>query len=143
MVWGAIRGDGLRILSRCEKNVDSSEYQRVLNAAFPIICSPRTLFQHDGAPAHRSRSTSDFLRKKAIRLLPDWPPQSPDLNVIENLWDELKRRISFSKPATLEELWEIAQREWEAIPNETIIKLYDSMPRRVSAVLGNKGGNTK
>ncbi len=143
MVWGAVRGDGYRLLIRCENNVDSCEYQRILSVAFPVICSSRTLFQHDGAPAHRSRSTSDFLRRKAVRLLPDWPPQSPDLNIIENMWDELKRRISFFKPITLDELWEVAQREWKAIPNESICKLYDSMPRRVSAVLKNKGGNTK
>lgn len=142
MVWGAIRGDGTRTLIRCDGNVDSFEYQRLLNLALPTIYTSRNLFQHDGASCHRSRSTTNFLAQKRIRVLPDWPPQSPDLNVIENLWVDLKERIKNKKPNSLEELWDIAKREWANIPNEDIAKLYDSIPRRLRAVLQNKGGHT-
>jgi hypothetical protein len=143
MVWGAIRGDGKRVLIRCERNVDSFEYQRILGLALPSIYTTRCLFQQDGASSHRSRSTTEYFTSKAIRVLPSWPPQSPDLNIIENLWDYLKQRVHLSKPSTLDELWEVAKREWAAIPQDTIGKLYESLPRRVSAVLASKGGNTR
>ena len=142
MVWGAIRGDGRRILIRCEGNVDSQEYQRILSVALPSIYTSRHRFQHDGAASHRSASTTRFLDQKAIRQLDDWPPQSPDLNIIEHLWDLLKFRVNVSKLKSLIDLWEVALHEWNSIPNETILKLYDSAPRRVKAVLSNKGRNT-
>ena len=61
MVWGAVRADGSRVLVRCDRNVDSREYQRVLNIALPHIYHPGYALQQYGAPTHRSSSTTKFL----------------------------------------------------------------------------------
>ena len=74
-----------------------------------------------------------------------WPPQSEDLNPIEHLWHHLKTRLGdYERPTSrIGELWERAQKEWEAIPPSVCLILISSMPRKVQAILQAKGGYTK
>lgn len=143
MVWGAIRADGERYIFRTNNNVDSMEYQRILESALPVVYNSRHIFQQDGAPCHRSVSTSNYLTEKRIRILQNWPPQSPDLSPIENVWDILKNKLARCTISDVNQLWEFAQAEFNAIPTETIKKLFESMPRRLRAVVQAKGGHTK
>ena len=143
MVWGAIRGDGARVIVRCNRNVDSLEYQRVLRVGLPHVYCPGCAFQQDGAPAHRSSSTTRFLSSEDVRVLGSWPAQSPDLNVSENVWHILKEKVFHRSPHSLDDLWSVIVEEWNSIPRETIRSLYNSIPRRLSACVAAKGGHTK
>ena len=61
-------------------------------------------FMQDNDPKHCSRITKRFLQEKGINWWPT-PPESPDLNPIEKVWNELKRFIEAQfKPFTKEEL---------------------------------------
>lgn len=143
MIWGGMRHDGKRFLLLADGNVDSKEYQNILTKALPVLYSTRYLWQHDGAPCHRSASTSAFLQNRQIRILDSWPAQSPDLSPIENLWDKLKENVKNRHPQTRQELWNITKQEFESLPNEYIKKLYESMTRRIKAVINSKGNCTK
>ena len=52
----------------------------------------RCIFIHDNDPKHTSGLIKDWLKRERIETLL-WPPYSPDFNPIENLWDELERRV--------------------------------------------------
>ncbi len=101
------------------------------------------IFQQDYAPAHVSAETKFFTAENGMEVLEDWPPQSPDINIIENLWNFLKTRVGRRPPSTEEELTKHTYEEFARIPDDYIKKLYDSIPRRLSAVLRRNGEPTK
>lgn len=141
MVWGAIKGDGSRILFKCPDRLKSDEYQQILSVGLREIYDKDNIFMQDGAPCHKSRSTIKFLDDNSICVMSDWPAQSPDLNIIENLWSILKFRVRHRIVRCKEDLWKIAREEFLAIPNDVINSLYNSVEKRLRKVIHVKGHN--
>ncbi len=96
------------------------------------------ILQQDNAPPHISRATKRFFQDERVDVL-EWPPNSPDLNPIENAWSFLKDRIGIRCPKSLQELESIACEEWDKLPKTLLINLIDSMPRRIAEVIIRKG----
>ncbi|GFT40290.1 transposable element Tcb1 transposase [Trichonephila clavipes] len=71
------------------------------------------------------------------------PPQSPDLNVTENLWSQLEKSIHEHAISSKEDLKNVLKEEWTKITVETTKKLVESMPKRLQAVIKVKGFATK
>lgn len=42
------------------------------------------------------------LSELAIKVFDDWPPYSPDLNIIETVWAIMKTRIEKKNPKSME-----------------------------------------
>ena len=105
---------------------------------------PLYTFQHDNARPHTARATVHFLQQHNIRILP-WPALSADLNPIEHLWDELKRRIDRvrPRPRTAAQLQAIILQTFPLIPMAFINRLIHSMYRRCVAVVNANGGHTR
>lgn len=72
-----------------------------------------------------------------------WPSQSPDLNPIEHLWEELARRLTGQHAKNADQKFTQLEAEWARIPQSTLDKLIESMPRRCQAVIDAKGYSTK
>ena len=104
---------------------------------------PNHVFQQDNAYAHTARLTRDFLQQHNFRTLP-WPALSPDLNLIEHLWDEIQRRLNDirPRPITAAELAAAFQRVWNTVLIAFINRLIHSMYRRCMAVINANGGHT-
>jgi transposase len=102
------------------------------------------IFQEDNAPVHTAKIARAVLTKNNITLLP-WPAYSPDLNLIENLWAYVEEKIRnrHLPPSSISQLEEMIQEEWQAIDQNYLQNLIESMPRRIEAVIAAKGGATK
>jgi transposase len=100
----------------------------------------RVIFQQDNDSKHRARSVQEWLNEQPFSVL-EWPPQSPDLNPIEHLWALLKRRLNGYErpPSGMISLWERVEEQWNKIEPEMCLKLIESMPNRIDAVLKAKG----
>ena len=63
-------------------------------------------------------------------MLSDWPPVSPDFNIIDPLLADLKVRVSSWRLTNIEELWRSCVEQW-AIPVPLIKNLYRSIPTKI------------
>nr|KAF6341537.1 hypothetical protein mMyoMyo1_011953 [Myotis myotis] len=103
-------------------------------------------FQQNNAPCHCARIVQEWFQEhEGDFTLLRWPPQSPDLNPIEHLWDEVKRAIRqlVPQPSNLTELDSAIHQAWCQISRITFQHLVESMPRRIVVVLKAKGGPMK
>ncbi len=86
-----------------------------------------------------------FLEHDNEFTLLKWPPQSPDLNPIEHIWDVVKWEIRVMDvlPTNLQQLCDAIMSIWTKISEECFQHLVESKPRRINAVLKAKGGLTR
>ncbi|GBB83298.1 hypothetical protein RclHR1_10020002 [Rhizophagus clarus] len=149
MVWGCFAKHYLGPLVKLEGKVTGAVYVDILkNYLLPFLDElddqENFLFQEDNAPIHTAKIVKSWKKENGVNSIP-WPAQSPDLNPIENLWDELERwvRAHIPLPKNKEHLWEILQEEWLNIDANKYQNLVNSMPHRIVAVIESKGYPTK
>ncbi|GFX50472.1 transposable element Tc1 transposase [Trichonephila clavipes] len=101
------------------------------------------IFQQDNARPHVACIVQRFFVNHQIELLP-WPARFSDLLPIENMWSMVAQRLTQITPpsATPDQLWQYVEAAWSAVPQEHIQSLFDSMLRRVAAVISNNGDYT-
>ena len=122
--------------------VNATLYQQKCLKTNLALLKTKTLVQ-DGARAHAAATTATYLKKRGIRVLQDWPPRSPDLNPIENLWGILTRRVSDCGPTDEKELHQYIKQVWDEYPQCEIDKLVNSFSDRIKKCVKVKGKKVK
>ena len=123
MVFGAIWASGLRKLVRVDGTLNSERYIRILGSDVIPLLGENDIFKQDAASAHKSRKTMQFLEENGVSLLVDWPAQSPDLNIIENVSAEVKRLVAEKSPRNELDLWNVTESVFYRIPDAFVEKL--------------------
>lgn len=72
-------------------------YNRILPTLIQPVAGEQGIFMHDNAPTHRAYIIRELLTDLSL-LVMEWPPNSPDLNPIENIWALLKCKIYEIEP---------------------------------------------
>lgn len=117
-IWVGIIGDHLVGPCILPQRLTGEEYRRFLEYKLPELLEEvdletrnRMWFMHDGAPAHFSLITRQFLDGKYPnrwigRAGPQlWPPRSPDLNPLDYfLWGHLKSLVYRTPVQNIEDL---------------------------------------
>ena len=147
MMWGAMSFRGTGFLTRVVGNLNGAGYINIhSDSAVPVAhylgYGDNFILQDDGAPCHRAKKVNDWKEEQCIRTLV-WPPQSPDLNPIENLWWDVKKGLRTMQSRNANELEANVRQCWGNIPVQRCEKLIKSMPRRIHAVMKTHGSYTK
>jgi transposase len=105
---------------------------------------PQVRMQEDNASYHSSKLLKGIKDLGSVEQI-WWPPQSPDLSPIENIWREMKLRISRVRHryGTYESLKAAIQKAWDELPTEVFKKYARTMPKRMKLLQKSRGGPIK
>ena len=147
MVWSSIASNGVGTIHFCDRTVNGEYYRKLLQEEIPttraLLGLPTpTPFVQDNAPAHRAKLTKDCVDELQLTDFMH-PPQSPDLNPIENLWTVMKAELHKNPASSIHDLKVKLKEIWYSIDAEIVRKCCMSMPKRLAQVVAAKGGNTK
>ena len=93
----------------------------------------------DNAKQHTARVTQVFINDTNLHLVEDWPPQSWDLNIIENVWGVLNNCLKGAKSTTSDGWLAAIEDAWASIDITTINALVEGMGERMQAVMDADG----
>lgn len=138
--WGAISVKGTTKLELFTDNLKAVGYLKILRRRkrdMDALYPEGYYFQHDGSGVHRADEVRDYINQEFYRL--DWPPYSPDLSPIENIWGWLKGEVSKDVPTTIDALKKSLRKHWKRITPEFLAPYFNSMPERMRLVLDSDG----
>ena len=150
-VWAGITAFGKTDLFFYSGTLNSRKYINILSQAkgplqqlFRKNGTRAWWFQQDGASCHRSKTSIEWISKNFPHYISpqDWPPNSPDLSPIENLWGYIKDQLKNYDIKNLKSLKRKIRDIWNGITVEELKKLIKSIPDRLEAVIKNEGGHS-
>jgi transposase len=155
-VWAAITDKGFLAYHIYEGTLNADGYMDILQAK--LLPAARKhfgskgqwRFQQDNAPIHTAKKVKAMFKKpkwKNVTVI-DWPPYRPDLNLIENAWVQLQRKVAMRSPKGKENVKKaiveaIAQMNKEEPKTNYFHNLFASFPKRCQEVVDNNGFPTR
>ena len=149
MIWGCLTYQGIGTLALVKGHITGQKYISIIqDHLWPVIAKHHIdlncIYVDDNAPVHRAGIVTEYLRSEGIPVS-EWAPQSPDMNIIENVWYYLKKELSKrTAPIRNEtELFNLCKSIWDSIPTGFVKSLYSTLPTRIKEVIKMKGQITK
>jgi len=137
------------------KNITAMEYKDVLKST--LLPEGRRIFTAQGISSWVLQQDNDPSHKDAIQLvdqwnaghassvsvLQPWPPNSPDLNPIENLWAWMDNKVNAMGCKTFQEYKAAVHSVAKSVPPRMSFNLITSMPRRIAECMRLGGKMTR
>jgi hypothetical protein len=137
------------------RNITGAEYKDVLlqtllpegNRIFSSQGITSWVFQQDNDPTHKGAAAKavplfNGKHSTTVSLLAEWPPNSPDLSPIENLWAIVQRRVDAAGCKTFAEFKKTLQKEWDGVSKQLCSKLITGINTRLAECIKREGRRT-
>ena len=147
MFWACISFNAYGPLVEVKgKNTAVQYIETLSNYLLPEIraaAGPVT-FQQDNATIHKTPAVRAFFEQNNIDVL-EWPPQSPDLSPIENLWNAMKMKMKALKPrpTTYATMRDGCLKIWQELDDDLRIGYMESFRERCRLCLASNGDIVK
>ena len=146
MIWASISSKcpGLIYFLQKNKKIKSQEYINILKKKLQksMNSTDTNILLHDKATVHTSKLTLNYLNRNNINII-TLPRCSPDLNPIENIFADLKRKLSQENISTVKDFEKKIRHFWSKLQKLYLTQLVNSMPDRLQEVIRRNGGMTK
>ena len=102
------------------------------------------LFLQDGDPSQNSKKAKDAMHSVGARKF-SIPPRSPDLNPIENIFNQVKRKLSSDaierniEQESFKKFSERVKKTIDNFPTDIIDRTIESMDKRIGLIITSKG----
>lgn len=140
------------------KNITSQEYEQVVSKT--LLPEGKRLFggvagvsswtlQQDNDPTHKKASTkavhawNELHPGNKVSVLPQWPPNSPDLNPIENVWAYVQAEVNKAGCKDFDSFCGKVEEVFSNLSKKHLSNLFASMKKRLQQVVDKKGGKTR
>ena len=139
------------------RNITISEMEDVL--VDTIFLEGKKIFSAQGFSQFHVLLDNDPCHKKAVenalkrwnvmypgydvKIIQGYPPNSPDLNPIENVWSWVQRKVQQHACANFDEFKQQVIDTFKEIPKSMLVNLFNSMKKRLADVIIKNGGKTK
>ena len=149
MVWGGVSLMGSTRLAFVDGSMDAAAYQKILRTVLtPTAKTFRGpwFFQQDNARPHVAKTTMAwFAGQRTVPAPIQWPPYSPDLSPIENMWSVVEEDVNKTNPKTLTSLKRNLTRCWNRrIGDGAFMRsLMDNWRERIVKVRDAEGATLK
>jgi hypothetical protein len=138
------------------RNITSAEYQHVLTSSllhegkriFSKVGLSSWVLQQDNDPSHKKASLAattawnQGTRGNHVSVLADWPPNSPDLNIIENVWAWVQAEVDAKGCKNFNEFEQCVVQTIKNVPHEMVQNLYKSIKDRLHDCIRLEGAKT-
>lgn len=150
-VWGWMAASGPGELVQISGRMNSQQYNEILEEVllpsvevyFPN--SGPVPFVQDNSAVHNSRQSQAWFNRHRSELISlPWPPKSPDLNPIENLWGLMVQQWDSDRARTRIALINHVHEIWDSFRGSNVcINMIASMQQRLQDVINAQGGYTR
>ena len=110
----------------------------MMDSFYPDGCE----IQQNNAPCHDSKSTQKFISLQKIHPI-EWPPNSPDLNSIENAWGWMKQELFMMILKDYGDFSGKIETLWSHLTHDYLTSLINSMQDRLDQCINSNGYETE
>lgn len=142
-IFGFVSFEGPNKMHSVSTNFNGVQFERIMRKSVTHF-KENSIILMDNAKIHNKGK--QYLRDSEVTVL-DFPAKSNDLNIIENIWAEIQKKLNRKlrniTVSSKDQLLKLVAESWGEVPTDFIKNCILSMPKRMEEVIRVAGKPTR